>query len=56
MTWTNRAFALTFFVGRVVVCGLGLLHLFRSWDPHVEEAAWWPACASSARSSSRATA
>jgi hypothetical protein len=38
MTWTNRAFALTFFLGRVVVYGLGLLHLFRSWEPHVEEA------------------
>ena len=38
MTWTNRCFALTFFLGRVVVYGLGLLHLFRSWEPHVEEA------------------
>ena len=38
MTWTNRAFAFTFFVGRVVVYGLGLLHLFRSWEPHVESA------------------
>ena len=27
MKWTNRGFALSFFVGRVVVYGLGLLHL-----------------------------
>ena len=27
------------FLGRVVVYGLGLLHLFRSWEPHVEERA-----------------
>ena len=38
MKWTNRAFAFTFFVGRVVVYGLGLLHLGASWHPHVEEA------------------
>ena len=38
MAWTNRCFALTFFVGRVVVYGLGLLHLGASWHPHVEEA------------------
>ena len=38
MKWTNTCFALTFFVGRVVVYGLGLLHLFGSWHPHVEEA------------------
>ena len=38
MQWTNRAFAGTFFVGRVVVYGLGLLHLWKSWHPHVEEA------------------
>ena len=38
MQWTNRAFAFTFFLGRVVVYGLGLLHLFGSWHSHVEEA------------------
>ena len=38
MKWTNRSFAFTFFLGRVVVYGLGLLHLFRNWHPHVEEA------------------
>ena len=38
MQWTNRAFAFTFFLGRVVVYGLGLLHLGASWHPHVEEA------------------
>ena len=38
MQWTNRCFALTFFVGRVVVYGLGLLHLGASWHPYVEDA------------------
>ena len=38
MTWTNRAFALSFFLGRVVVYGLGLIHLGASWHPHVEGA------------------